>query len=716
MWGEKMRLKDHMNKVHKRDPEKVGGVKVDGKRKKRSCEECMSEVVHLGRHMQQVHKKVLVKKLQTCKICGVKKFRLNSHMEVHRKDPEKNGSATVDGKQRKRCQECMSEVVDLSQHMRHVHKKKLEKRRKQCQECMSEVVDLSQHMRHVHEKKLGKQTGKICDRTYQRQIHPVKHPLHFCNKCKREFRTAESLKNHLIGHEKDKAYQTDSGVFVCGNCMARFDKVNKFGQHRRRYCPKKMVEEESKKDRELPGADGQIQPAVDKNESYKLKPCSENFESTSKLGSHYHVHRKKKKTTSQGFVTCQKCNLTFAQFKTLREHNTAIHMNKGERIHKCEICGKGFFHKRLLDDHKESHLVNFRGKCRYCDLMFVNAVSLRAHERINHRFRICEFCGENVPSKSFFLHKKKGCKKKLEAKREKGRKRLKERGGANRRDEDKESEQVVALHDEVKRIVQGAGPKNNAQVNISGIEPNQHVKSAAGGEIEGIELEADSARLELRVSQVKHREVYKCSKCSVAFEFKPNFEAHKRTCQGPAVSKKRRVMMGRKRNHLVKHKSSHVKNVWTYLVHQFDFVHMKLLISGLSVNFVKTFFLMKILCRCTSCWNVLENLKLLLTHFKEMEKVRHLVIINQRVTVMDKIKLGQVLIKRVLVMNKILLSHVATVNQAASAVDKIRLNHVAMMDQRVAVMDKMPLSHGAIIKQAVSVMDKINLSHVVIIS
>ena len=491
----------------KNSPVKRGGYNS----KKKTCEICKLEFSFpwLKRHMRERHKEEMKDQLQTCPKCGKAYFKLHAHMlQAH--GPKKVNA--------------------------YVEKRKIARQvRQTCDRCkrkISAALDMKRHMiGHEKDEACQTQSGQhVCDNCMNRYDDADKLAMHrilycstfgtetVCFKCKR---SPPDLEKHLIGHDKDEARQTQFGPHVCGNCMKRYDNAPQLGRHRQ-YCSQVVEEEHNDEDNEVKETDSRIKDSK-KTTSYRCSKHGIQFDTVDEYNSHkysHHVWKTKRKP-----ATCLKCGETFSEFGNLKKHNASFHMDKGEGVYKCHFCRKKFNDKILFRDHMKTHPRPVRTKCRFCHLMFINSLALKRHEKENHQYRLCQLCGKNMLYKIYYAHRK-GCRQKHEVGKDKPEKSMKQTVGTNRRNQHLDADGVV------EGIEQETSQTNNAQINVSGRELEQCLVSDADGQKEGIEQK--SGPLDIEPTNIFQR--YKCSKCSVMFEFKPNYEAHKQKCQRSTVS------------------------------------------------------------------------------------------------------------------------------------------------------------------------------------
>ncbi|XP_072401268.1 zinc finger protein 711-like isoform X2 [Diabrotica undecimpunctata] len=118
--------------------------------------------------------------------------------------------------------------------------------------------------------------------------------------------------------------------------------------------------------------------------------CNLKFNSTLEYVYHCYKH--------DNVYNCVICSFTTRNKSSIKGH---ILRHEKKYTHYCDICGKGFLGRTLLDSHKELHLDIKRYSCEICDKKFAVKRYLQSHINLNHRKELygddqlfqCEICG-----------------------------------------------------------------------------------------------------------------------------------------------------------------------------------------------------------------------------------------------------------------------------------------------------------------------------------
>lgn len=91
-------------------------------------------------------------------------------------------------------------------------------------------------------------------------------------------------------------------------------------------------------------------------------------------------------------LKCHLCKIEYGTFKMLLEH-----MNSHYENYVCDVCGKGFIAKSILQTHLVRHKTGVF-KCQVCDKHFDTSVKQKEHTRAVHVLQNkrskCGYCGE----------------------------------------------------------------------------------------------------------------------------------------------------------------------------------------------------------------------------------------------------------------------------------------------------------------------------------
>ncbi|CAH7412855.1 Zfp979 [Phodopus roborovskii] len=97
----------------------------------------------------------------------------------------------------------------------------------------------------------------------------------------------------------------------------------------------------------------------------------------------YHLYQVKyhyKTHTGERSYKCSECHKHFSQLTHLRSHQT---IHTGEKHYKCNECGKSFSRVTYLRTHQRIHTGEKPYKCSECDKCFIQKAQLTIHQRIH---------------------------------------------------------------------------------------------------------------------------------------------------------------------------------------------------------------------------------------------------------------------------------------------------------------------------------------------
>lgn len=197
-----------------------------------------------------------------------------------------------------------------------------------------------------------------------------------CDKCQASFRYRTLLerhkKIHIIGQDKP---------YVCPRCPMRFETRTLYNHHAKTHKP--IVNEQ----------------IIDNNQITNIN----NLNSTS--GINQSIDNKLLIETS-GSYKCDSCTKQFLTIESLTSHK-AIHRL---RPLICDVCGKGFTHRKYYVVHQRIHTGERPYLCAMCGKSFTQASTLTVHRRYHtgERPYICTLCGKGFVTRTIMLnHMKK---------------------------------------------------------------------------------------------------------------------------------------------------------------------------------------------------------------------------------------------------------------------------------------------------------------------
>ncbi|KAK6623568.1 hypothetical protein RUM43_009420 [Polyplax serrata] len=167
-----------------------------------------------------------------------------------------------------------------------------------------------------------------------------------CEVCSAQFKTVESLKNHMA---------VDTHNYECVHCVSVFSSERFLRRH--------------------------IATHLDPSQSkYKCPNCKKTFRTQKYLNNHIFVHLSEKP------FSCEHCNKQFASKYRLKRH-LAIHLNQHfECPFKAYLgCHKTFYRKDKLRDHLTTHSNCRVRPCQLCSKTFSSVAKLNQHMKKEHK-------------------------------------------------------------------------------------------------------------------------------------------------------------------------------------------------------------------------------------------------------------------------------------------------------------------------------------------
>ncbi|XP_011502111.1 PREDICTED: zinc finger protein 2-like [Ceratosolen solmsi marchali] len=200
-----------------------------------------------------------------------------------------------------------------------------------------------------------------------------------CERCQASFRYRTLLEKHRKMHEtvagQDKPYS-------CSRCHMRFETRNLYNHHAKTHKPLVGQPERSgNTNATVSGATipigkdstGSVLYGKTNNASYACETCAKEFPTAESLASHKAVHRSRPlicDVCGKGFThrkyyvvhqrihtgerpyLCAMCGKSFTQASTLTVHRR---YHTGERPYTCTLCGKGFVTRTIMLNHMKKH-------------------------------------------------------------------------------------------------------------------------------------------------------------------------------------------------------------------------------------------------------------------------------------------------------------------------------------------------------------------------
>ncbi|KAG7213191.1 hypothetical protein KM043_002505 [Ampulex compressa] len=199
-----------------------------------------------------------------------------------------------------------------------------------------------------------------------------------CEHCQASFRYRTLLERHRKMHEagQDKPYS-------CARCPMRFETRNLYNHHAKTHKPSPA----GGNDRIL--LDNVVVSSGDSvvgaNVGANLPPSSKSLASS---------------------YPCDSCSKQFATIESLTSHK-AVHRS---RPLVCDVCGKGFTHRKYYVVHQRIHTGERPYLCAMCGKSFTQASTLTVHRRYHtgERPYTCTLCGKGFVTRTIMLnHMKK---------------------------------------------------------------------------------------------------------------------------------------------------------------------------------------------------------------------------------------------------------------------------------------------------------------------
>lgn len=400
------------------------------------CEHCNRSFAVIYYYRKHV-KKHAVKKEFECHICK-KGFHLKENYNCHLLSHDKS--------KRKRCEKCLKTFLKdslLKNHNCLGMPVKSAMSQFLCSQCSRNFSSKSQLLIHLKEHR-GEDVFycKICNKPFLHEyllkrhkvVHSDKKPYK-CRVCKVEFSWISSLRTHIMTKHKDKimeqekekkndgekdldierievetelmevkpdthldsqiSSQTENVCAVCNQCNLTEESLREhYRTHNLDWTPSTKYNPE--KLRQLHQKD---KFEMKKVASFQCDRCKKVLPETEKE-SHSLVHARYP-------FTCGFCFMNFEQEHYLLKH---LEIHKGDKPHRCNLCGEKFATLQQLSTHRKNHEEeeNKPIKCDECGKRFRNNYSLNLHRHIhtNEKPYKCDECTETF-SRNDYLKRHK---------------------------------------------------------------------------------------------------------------------------------------------------------------------------------------------------------------------------------------------------------------------------------------------------------------------
>lgn len=262
------------------------------------------------------------------------------------------------------CKNSFSNYHNLVKHMRIVHN---EGQVHSCQHCdakFMDIGDLNQHVYHEHTEQLNGHEEETemkeeittynysctdCDAVFEtvdgwtdHQIIVHHHVAYACNQCNKKFWDENELEEHKMTHMKMQPYR-------CMLCPSSFGSTQKLSEHVTQFHQETAMHDKSYESQFYCGI------------------CIRSFKSRQAFSNHMRIHAKIPTTNRRaGEVKRSDTQPKPHQVHTQVPQSSAKPLKiVNPAPHSCDICGKGFLHKKNIWKHKKilhSNIVNNKSK------------------------------------------------------------------------------------------------------------------------------------------------------------------------------------------------------------------------------------------------------------------------------------------------------------------------------------------------------------------
>ncbi|XP_055632572.1 zinc finger protein 62 homolog [Toxorhynchites rutilus septentrionalis] len=341
----------------------------------------------------------------------------DSEVELRRHIEEEHSQklSSIDNEDQFECNRCFD--CFPTSHQLTLHKAQAQNRLYyQCrtEDCGYRTPDKKQIVKHVtttnaHRDLSHKQPTK------RKKKQPKDDNMTCCvARCYETFNSYEELQIHAeTAHELLRIQHTQSRKSentACDICFKGFENVQAYTRHR-------MVDRTRKHVCLTCGAQYVSKSNLIQHErsncgkiaTFQCTQCDKAFVTVGGLKNHQEVHGNKR-----SFV-CDICGRAFLRKSVLNDHMNTVHSTL--RLFKCSLCPKSFASRNIFQSHQLTHTKERPYQCRYCDKRYFKTSDRTLHENQVHlgiRPFQCSFCSSSfIRDRERRLHERIHTKSKL---------------------------------------------------------------------------------------------------------------------------------------------------------------------------------------------------------------------------------------------------------------------------------------------------------------
>ncbi|XP_012284566.1 zinc finger protein 239-like [Orussus abietinus] len=255
-----------------------------------------------------------------------------------------------------------------------------------CSTCGLEfrsVPKLNYHVRTSHRQSCEQPENNrkfactVCSRTFLAQSHLRMHEVTHssesersfgCDKCQASFRYRTLLERHRKMHDLDQ-----EKPYSCPRCFMRFETRNLYNHHTKTHRPVQVHALPNPVTTSRITASGVAATSAPEKPptSYPCDSCTKQFATPESLTSHKAVHRSRP-------LVCDVCGKGFTHRKYYVVHQR---IHTGERPYLCAMCGKSFTQASTLTVHRRYHTGERPYTCTLCGKGFVTRTIMLNHSK-----------------------------------------------------------------------------------------------------------------------------------------------------------------------------------------------------------------------------------------------------------------------------------------------------------------------------------------------